>query len=104
MNFIEETKKAIENNKLESYKKRISKMSDRKFLDEFYKYSKKSPNSKEHGILTSELFKRRTEAGHIEEIFTLERKSNFNTLGEQIKDIISSDKKKNTTNRKGKGR
>ena len=101
-NFIEETAKFLAQKKLESYKKKISKMSDRRFLDELYKYDKKAPNSKEHALLTGELFKRRTEAGHIEEIFTLERRSGFNTLGDQIKDIVSKDKKKNTTSWKGR--
>lgn len=104
MSFIEDAKKAIENNKLESYKKRVSKMSDRKFLDEYYKYRKHKSNSKEYEILGAELMKRRIEGGHSEEIFTLEKKSGFNTLGEQIKDIVSKDKKKNTTSWKGKGR
>ena len=103
MSFIEDAKKAIENNKLESYKKRVSKMSDRKFLDEYYKYRKHKSNSKEYGILGAELMRRRIEGGHSEEIFTLEKRSGVNTLGEQIKDIVSKDKKKNTS-RKGKGR
>lgn len=104
MSFIEDAKKAIENSKLESYKKRVSKMSDRKFLDEYYKYRKHKNNSKEYGILGAELIRRRIEGGHSEEIFTLGKRSGFNTLGDQIKDIVSKDKKKNTTSWKGKGR
>lgn len=103
-NFIEDTANFLEAKKLENYKKKVSKMSDRKFLDEYYKYRKHKSNSKEYGILGAELMRRRIEGGHSEEIFTLEKRSGFNTLGDQIKDIVSKDKKKNTTSWKGKGR
>lgn len=52
-------------NSEEKYRKKLEKMSDREFMDEYYKYSR---TEKKGGALFSEMNRRRTEGGHSEEI------------------------------------
>ena len=73
-------------NSEEKYRKKLEKMSDREFMDEYYKYSR---TEKKGGALFSEMNRRRTEGGHSEEIFRMKKPGrmarNAGTLGENNK-------------------
>lgn len=76
-NGVQELGKKIAETPLQIYEKKLSKMSDRQAVNEYWKQRRINPNSKEYAAVQTEIRKRRVEAGHNEIIFTLGKEANF---------------------------
>ena len=59
------------------YEKKLSKMSDRQVVREYWKQMKRDQWSKESTLVSSEIGKRRLEGGHDEIVFTLGKEAHF---------------------------
>ena len=76
-NDVHEIGKKIAETPFQMYKKKLSKMSDRQVLREYWKQMKRNQWSKESTLVSSEIGKRRVEGGHDEIVFTLGKEAHF---------------------------
>ena len=76
-NDVQEIGKRIAETPFQMYKKKLSKMSDRQVVNEYWKQRRINPNSKEYAAVQTEITKRRVESGHDEIVFTLGKEANF---------------------------
>lgn len=76
-NDVHEIGKKIAETPLQMYKKKLSKMSDRQVVNEYWKQMKRDKYSKESALVNVEIRKRRVEAGHDEIVFTLGKEAKF---------------------------
>lgn len=76
-NDIHEIGKKIAETPFQMYKKKLSKMSDRQVVREYWKQMKRNQWSKESTLVSSEIGKRRVEGGHDEIVFTLGKEAHF---------------------------
>lgn len=76
-NDVHEIGKKIAETPFQMYKKKLSKMSDRQVVNEYWKQMKRDKYSKESALVNVEIRKRRVEAGHDEIVFTLGKEAHF---------------------------
>jgi hypothetical protein len=76
-NDVHEIGKKIAATPLQMYEKKLSKMSDRQVVREYWKQKRINPNSKEYVAVQTEITKRRVESGHDEIVFTLGKEAKF---------------------------
>jgi hypothetical protein len=76
-NDVHEIGKKIAETPFQMYKKKLSKMSDRQVVREYWKQMKRNQWSKESTLVSSEIGKRRVEGGHDEIVFTLGKEAHF---------------------------
>lgn len=76
-NDVHEIGKKIAETPFQMYKKKLSKMSDRQVVNEYWKQMKRDKYSKESALVNVEIRKRRVEAGHDEIVFTLGKEAKF---------------------------
>jgi hypothetical protein len=76
-NDVHEIGKKIAETPFQMYKKKLSKMSDRQVVREYWKQMKRNQWSKESALVSSEIGKRRVEGGHDEIVFTLGKEAHF---------------------------
>lgn len=76
-NDVHEIGKKIAETPFRMYKKKLSKMSDRQVVREYWKQMKRNQWSKESTLVSSEIGKRRVEGGHDEIVFTLGKEAHF---------------------------
>ena len=76
-NDVHEIGKKIAATPLQMYEKKLSKMSDRQVVREYWKQMKRDQWSKESTLVSSEIGKRRVEGGHDEIVFTLGKEAHF---------------------------
>ena len=74
---VQELGKKIAETPLQMYEKKLSKMSDRQVVNEYWKQRRRNPNSKEYASVGAEITKRRVEAGHDEIVYTLGAEPKF---------------------------
>lgn len=74
---VQELGKKIAATPLQMYEKKLSKMSDRQVVREYWKQMKRDQWSKESTLVSSEIGKRRLEGGHDEIVFTLGKEAHF---------------------------
>ena len=76
-NDVHEIGKKIVETPFQMYEKKLSKMSDRQVVREYWKQMKRDQWSKESTLVSSEIGKRRVEGGHDEIVFTLGKEAKF---------------------------
>ena len=76
-NDVHEIGKKIAETPFQMYKKKLSKMSDRQVVREYWKQMNRNQWSKESTLVSSEIGKRRVEGGHDEIVFTLGKEAHF---------------------------
>lgn len=76
-NDVQEIGKKIAETPFQMYKKKVSKMSDRQVVNEYWKQRRINPNSKEYAAVQTEITKRRVESGHDEIVYKLGKEANF---------------------------
>ena len=76
-NDVHEIGRKIAETPFQMYKKKLSKMSDRQVVREYWKQMKRNQWSKESALVSSEIGKRRVEGGHDEIVFTLGKEAHF---------------------------
>ena len=76
-NDVHEIGKKIAETPFQMYKKKLSKMSDRQVVREYWKQMKRNQWSKESTLVSSEIGKRKVEGGHDEIVFTLGKEAHF---------------------------
>jgi len=76
-NDVHEIGKKIAETPFQMYEKKLSKMSDRQVVREYWKQMKRDQWSKESTLVSSEIGKRRVEGGHDEIVFTLGKEAKF---------------------------
>ena len=76
-NDVHEIGKKNAETPFQMYKKKLSKMSDRQVVREYWKQMKRNQWSKESTLVSSEIGKRRVEGGHDEIVFTLGKEAHF---------------------------
>lgn len=74
---VQELGKKIAETPFQMYEKKLSKMSDRQVVREYWKQMKRDQWSKESTLVSSEIGKRRVEGGHDEIVFTLGKEAKF---------------------------
>ena len=103
---VQEMGKKIAETPLQMYEKKLSKMSDRQVVREYWKQMKRDQWSKESTLVSSEIGKRRVEGGHDEIVFTLGTEAKFDRgcVCEQKSLITKKEGSSKTASNKFRGR